>query len=384
MLAIAGTRPECIKLAAFVDAMRSAREPLSLLVSGQHPETCRRTLAEFGVTPDAVMPMVNGASLVARLNLKIGQILDFMSTRRVALVVVQGDTLTALAGAMAARRAGVPLAHIEAGLRAADVSNPFPEEWIRRKIARMATLHFSPSRVATTHLRNEGIDESRIFEVGNTSVDILRRHAGTGWEAGATHGEILVSVHRRECQGPVLLGICAVIRRLSMARPNVPIRWVLPPNPASWTIVARELQGLDNVQIEEPLTYRDMLQAYRRAVLVLTDSGGIQEELPYLGRRFILLRDSTERPEPFGLGYGVLAGVDEDSIFAAIQHALTQELPRPWPYGKAGLYGAGDAGERIADIVRRYLHQKDEWRDGQTRHATVRADRELAARSGAD
>jgi UDP-N-acetylglucosamine 2-epimerase (non-hydrolysing) len=280
---------------------------------------------------------------------------------------VQGDTTTALAAALAAYYARVRVAHVEAGLRSGDRFNPFPEEVNRRTISNIADLHFAPTARAAEALSREGVPAAAIHLTGNTIVDaLLNLKARLDAPGGiamvdekvraltATAGDlILVTCHRRESFGKDLADICGAIRRIADARPGCRVVFPVHLNPNVRAQVMPLLGGLANVHLLEPVGYGEFVHLMARSVLVLTDSGGIQEEAPSLGVPVLVLRKKTERPENIDAGFAELAGTDEDSIVARVLGALERKGSTPSLRDRPNPYGDGKAALRIADILAR-------------------------------
>lgn len=372
VLVVAGTRPEAIKLAPVVHALARERgvEP-RLCVTGQHREMLDEVLALFGLAPDHDLDLPRGnlapGEFVGRAMLALGPVI---ADEAPDIVLVQGDTATALAAATAAFHARVPIGHVEAGLRTGDMASPFPEEGYRKLIAQLAALHFAPSVAARNALKREGVAPSTIFVVGNTGVDALlavaRRIEASDVAAatsecyaglGRDRPLILVTTHRRENQGDNLDAICEGIARIA-ARENADILMPLHPNPAVSRQVRARLGETPNVRLIGPLDYPSFVWLLRTAALALTDSGGVQEEGPALGTPVLVMRDTTERPEGIEAGVSEIVGTNPDLIAAAVHEILHNPLRRAAMSRRMRLYGGGDAAPRIARIVARTLNPK--------------------------
>lgn len=358
LLAVIGTRPEAIKLAPVIEALRRHAEVV-ICVTAQHGPIATAALADFGLLPDIVLPLLpSGRTLNTLAGTLITDLGNVFERERPDWVVVQGDTTSALAGGLAAFHAGLRIAHVEAGLRTNDLAAPFPEEANRVLLARLATLHFAPTRRAAANLIAEGISPVGVHVVGNTVVDAVRlaqaswtaeRKAMLAAELGVgTKPLVLVTCHRRENQGEILSGICAAIRDVALGHPDH--RWLFPvhPNAAIRGVVERALGGVETVRLVPPLGYHQMLYALSRAVLVVTDSGGLEEEVASFFKPVIVLRDVTERPEGIDAGFARLGGRQCGQILVAIEDWLRNP---PNLRGKANPYGDGEAARRIADIL---------------------------------
>jgi UDP-N-acetylglucosamine 2-epimerase (non-hydrolysing) len=345
-----GTRPEAIKLAPLILAMRQS--PLchvTVIASGQQPDLCRDALACCGVTSD--FALFEAKCDQSRSSNKLtAAAIAYLSLSKPNLVIVQGDTTTALAAAKAAHAIGIAIAHVEAGLRTHIDNRPYPEEPNRIAIARLATLHFAPSQMAADNLRSECVDGT-ISVTGNTGIDamcmMLDRES-----APSLPPEILLTCHRRENFGDAV----AEIARAAIALGQKGFRIALPlhSNPA----VARPLQDMlssePNIALINPLPYPEMIAMVRAVRLVITDSGGLQEECAALGTPLILMREETERPEVVTSRNCVLTGSDRQRIVEsaincltspAIYHAMSQPY---WPYG------TGDASTKITGAVTKW------------------------------
>ena len=356
VLLVVGTRPEAIKLAPVVEALRATRSvrPV-LLATSQHREMLRQALVPFGLEPDLDLevmteeqsPTAVASRVLARIERPLAEIAP-------AYVVVQGDTTTALAAAWASFHAGVPVAHVEAGLRSGRADAPFPEEFNRRGVAVAASIHFAPTERARRNLLAEGVAPERVSVVGNTVVDavarILRGRPREGPEPG--RATVLVTLHRRESFGPPLDRALGAIRVLALERGDA-IRVVLPvhPNPNVSAPVRRLLAGLPNVELCAPLDYPAFLETFSLARFALSDSGGVQEEAPCVGVPVLVARETTERPEVIESGWGVLVGTDPDVILAESRRLLDDD--EAWRARRSGPnpFGDGHAARRIAEAL---------------------------------
>ena len=351
VLVIAGTRPECIKLAPVVQALAAAGLPTVLLSSGQHLQAVRSTLLEFDLAPDvelAALPqMPNLAAASAHLRVELHAAIERYAP---AAVVVQGDTLTAHAGAVAATQARCALAHVEAGLRTSALDNPFPEEWFRRRIATHATWHFAPSRGAAAHLRAEGVPEERIHCVGNPGIDSLRGVLRDSPAAAFVRDprRVLVTLHRRENYDANAEVICRALLRLADAEPVLTLLLPVHPNPRIAARIRRRLDGHPAFRLVEPMAYKPFIRAAATAGLIISDSGGIQEEAPHLGTPLLVPRANTERPECLATGFVRLTAVDEDAIVGHARALLSAPPRAALAIDARAPFGDGHAGRRIA------------------------------------
>lgn len=343
-----GTRPEAIKLAPVIKAC--AAEPRlepTVVVVRQHHEILDQTLDVFGLVPDRVVEMVRNGHGLVELTAKVleGVGAAIVETAP-SLVVVQGDTTTAYASALAAFYSGVPVAHVEAGLRTNNLAHPYPEELNRQMVARIADMHFAPTRAAYKNLMREGVPSEHVVITGNTVVDALHSIMpdGAGSRRRGDVVRVLATAHRRENWGGPLTEICRALRDIAEAHANVEILFVVHPNPIVRRAAEEALGGLDNIRISPPLAYRDFVREMAASNLILTDSGGIQEEAPTFGTPVVILRETTERVEGIESGSAIIAGTTRDSIRAAAFAALARGDGKP----KARtIYGDGKASERI-------------------------------------
>lgn len=349
VLVIAGTRPECIKLAPVMHALAAARVPTLLVSSGQHPQSVRASLAEFGFEPDlelAALPALpNLASASTHLRVELQAAIERHAP---AAVVVQGDTLTAHAGAVAAAQSGCALAHVEAGLRTPAIDSPFPEEWFRRRIATRATWHFAPSAGAAAHLRAEGVAETSIHCVGNPGIDSLRAVLAELPDHPRDPHRVLVTLHRRENYDANADAICRALLRLADAEPALNLLLPVHPNPRIAARIRRRLGAHRAFRLVEPMAYKPFIRAAATAGLIISDSGGIQEEAPHLGTPLLVPRANTERPECLATGFVRLTPIDEDAIVGSARALLGAPRRPPLPIDADAPFGDGHAGARIA------------------------------------
>ncbi|MCQ8833301.1 non-hydrolyzing UDP-N-acetylglucosamine 2-epimerase [Streptomyces malaysiensis] len=350
-LLVLGTRPEAIKLAPVVRAMAaSARFQPVVVTTGQHLEMLQQMLGLLGVgvkTDLAVMRDRQRLSeLTARLVDGLGTVIR---AERPDLVVVQGDTTTALCGALAAFYERTPVAHVEAGLRTGVLDNPFPEELNRRMIGRVARWHFAPTDRSAAQLRAEGVPPQQVITTGNTVIDnqlwVLEEGAGRS-AFRTTHRKVLLTLHRRENQGERMRAMGAALRRLA-DRGDVELVLPLHRSPAVREALLPELDDHPGVRVVDPLDYLDFAATLADCDLVLTDSGGIQEEAPSLGKPALVLRTTTERPEAVEAGAARLVGTDPDAILTAAGRLLDDPEEYARMAGAGNPFGDGRAADRI-------------------------------------
>jgi UDP-N-acetylglucosamine 2-epimerase (non-hydrolysing) len=345
-----------LKLASVAKALRMHDGAASVLInSGQHRAMVERTLAQHDLAADITAAQCEGGSLSATLQRLRAAIRTCLRDAAATMAVAQGDTTTAYATALAARDLGLPLAHVEAGLRTNHPLRPFPEEHFRRRIARLADLHLAPTASAERNLLAEGIAPSRIHRAGQTSIDLLRDAVQNPCAESelpalpATPHLIVLTLHRRENYGRGLDVVCAAVLDLLAVRPDVGVLCPVHPNPAVGARIRQHLSAHPRVVLTEPLDFRPFITLLARATLAITDSGGIQEEAPYLGTPILIARENTERPESLALGSANLVAVDAPSIVAAARHLLDAPRPTALPFDASAPYGDGRAGMRIAE-----------------------------------
>ena len=357
LLIVAGTRPECIKLAPVVREIARRHTFAGIVVnSGQHVEAVRRTFAEFGIACDTQLPALGvHPNLTTASRHLTRALVGAIEHHRPSLVVVQGDTLTAYAGARAGVQAGVPVVHVEAGLRAPSVSDPFPEEWFRRRIARYAQHHFAPCASAQDNLLAEGAPAPRVHNVGNTGIDSLRTLLAHGdvrrGHAPEARTQVLVTLHRRENWDGKADVICDALIALAARRPELTLLVPVHPNPRIAPRLRTRLSPHPQFSLVAPMAYRDFIAAVARAALVISDSGGIQEEVPHLGVPLLVPRTSTERPEGIATGFVRLVAVDRDAIVGEALALLARPQMAPLPFDRHAPYGDGAAAARIVAVL---------------------------------
>ncbi len=360
---VSGTRPEVIKLAPVYSALRTGlgADAVTWICTGQHQELGRATLQQFGIEPDRTLDIrADGDSLCDLHARAVADLTALIAETRPAMVIVQGDTLSALAAAFAAFHARVSLAHVEAGLRTGNTHNPYPEEAYRRMIDAMADLRFAPTAHAARNLAAEQMRPETIWVTGNTVVDALQGLDALP-ESRAAHRPadgrrlILTTLHRRESWGRTLEDMCRALADIADARSDVEMVLPLHVNPRVRETIQPILDGHPQIHLPEPLDFHACHDLMRRATLVLTDSGGIQEEAPSYGVPTLVLRESTERPEAIESGQSLLVGTDRARIVAETIRLLDAPYLRAGMAAGANPFGDGRASERIALAIRRYL-----------------------------
>jgi len=363
-----GTRPEAIKLAPVVRLCREQVEHFEPIVclSGQHRELLTRLVEYFDLRPDLDLELMQAGQELPELTARcLEKTAEAIRRFEPDAVVVQGDTTTAAATATAGFLRRIPVVHVEAGLRTGNLSSPFPEEFNRRVVSLAATLHCAPTRQAAENLRREGIHSAAICVTGNTVIDALlwtaqservasagRKLPGAGLDVGLNGPIVVVTAHRRESFGEPLAGVCRAVRRLAELYPDHRFYWPVHPNPQVDGPVRSALAGVANVVLTPPLEYPEFVHLLDLSSLVLTDSGGVQEEVPSLGKPVLVLRDDTERPEGIEAGCATLVGTDADRIVAAAQTHLDAPRLGEAQRAIANPYGDGQAARRVLEAVR--------------------------------
>jgi UDP-N-acetylglucosamine 2-epimerase (non-hydrolysing) len=363
VMTIFGTRPEAIKLAPVIREFRKYpnRFRLIVTVTAQHREMLDQVLRLFQIVPDydldIMRPVQTTFEVTARALTGLEPILK---EERPDLVLVQGDTTTVMAAALAAFYLKIPVGHVEAGLRTYNKSQPFPEEMNRRLVSHIADWHFAPTETARQNLLREGIVDERIFVTGNTVIDALMSVVRPGYMFAhpvlsqinfAAHRLILVTAHRRENWGEPMRHICRAIRQVVRDYPEVVVIFSVHMNPEVQQVVRVELAGLARVHLLEPLDYEPFVQLMNCCYLILTDSGGIQEEAPSLGKPVLVLRNVTERPEGVAAGTLRVVGTETASIVAAAENLLNDPAACAKMAGARNPYGDGQASQRIVRAI---------------------------------
>jgi UDP-N-acetylglucosamine 2-epimerase len=360
VMSVFGTRPEAIKMAPLV--LELARRPgisATVCVTAQHREMLDSVLSVFGITPDFDLDIMQRgqslADITTRILYGLGAIFD---ENRPDLVLVHGDTTTTLAAALAAFYAKIPVGHVEAGLRTFDRYSPYPEEMNRRLTGQLTTLHFAPTARNAANLRREAA-EGRIFVTGNTVIDALRYTAhGEGFSSEVlrdidyvNHRVVTMTCHRRENYGEPMRNIMHAVRTTAERFPDITVVYPVHLSPVVRETAHGILSGVSNVKLIEPLDAVDMHRLMAKSYMVMTDSGGIQEEAPALGKPVLVLRRETERPEAVEAGTVILAGTEQ----AAVEHLAAELLTDKDKYSamarSVNPYGDGKACPRIADAI---------------------------------
>ncbi len=365
ILFVLGTRPEAIKLCPLILGLGrlSSRYQVRVCVTAQHRHMLDQVLSIFGVKPDHDLDLMSpGQTLLASTSRILAGLEPVLDLEKPDMAVVQGDTTTTFCGSLAAFYKRIPVAHVEAGLRTGDLQQPFPEELNRRLASRMTTLHFAPTSSAAENLRREGIPPDQIEVTGNTGIDALlyverefidQKDTRDSWLVTGKK-QILVTAHRRESFGPGLHAICLALKQLA-ERDDVHIIFPVHPNPNVQGPVRRHLGAHPRVTLIDALDYVEFVGLMSRSYLLLTDSGGIQEEAPSLGKPVLVLRETTERPEAVLAGTAKLVGTDVDRIVGEASRLLDSENAYAGMTRRHNPYGDGHACERIENRLRRFF-----------------------------
>jgi UDP-N-acetylglucosamine 2-epimerase (non-hydrolysing) len=369
ILAIFGTRPEAIKLAPVIAKLRS-EAVVKVCVTGQHRRMLDQALQVFNIDPNYDLDIMTDnqglCDLSAQVLTSMSKVLD---SSEPDVVLVQGDTVTASMGALSAFYNRIPVAHVEAGLRTYDLRSPFPEELNRQIVARIASLHFAPTQNARSNLIQEGVSKARIFVTGNTVVDALQvmisKARGKKWEGVLRDIEehlpssqdrerkmILVTGHRRENFGEPFREICGALKLIARKNPDVKIVYPVHLNPNVEIMVRELLADQENILLFPPVDYLSFLKLMDSAYLILTDSGGIQEEAPTLAKPLLVMRTNTERPEGVDAGVARLVGTKCDDIVSGVMGLLKDEEAYSRMQSSENPYGDGQASQRIVDLLK--------------------------------
>jgi len=358
IMLIFGTRPEAIKMCPLVQELK-ARKTLETVVcvTGQHRQMLDQVLAAFGVQPDHDLSIMKEKQTLFDVTSSILEKLKpVLEEEKPDVVLVHGDTSTTFASALACFYLGIPVGHVEAGLRTYNLYSPYPEEFNRQAVSIVAKYNFAPTEAARDNLLREGRDASSIYVTGNTAIDALKTtvretytHPELDWAADSRL--IMITAHRRENLGEPMHQMFRAIRRIVDEHPDVKAIYPIHMNPVVRAAAAAELSGCDRIRIIEPLEVLDFHNFLARSYMVLTDSGGIQEEAPSLGKPVLVMRDTTERPEGVAAGTLKLVGTSESVIYENFRTLLNDRSVYDAMSRASNPYGDGFASLRIADIL---------------------------------
>ncbi|MBO0460919.1 MULTISPECIES: non-hydrolyzing UDP-N-acetylglucosamine 2-epimerase [Enterococcus] len=361
VLSIFGTRPEAIKMAPVIKALEKDPRFLSkVLVTGQHREMLDQTMAAFQLVSDHNLAIMRENQTLSSMTSRILEKLEAVfQEERPDLVLVHGDTTTALAAALAAFYQQILIGHVEAGLRTGDKQDPFPEEMNRRLIDQLSDFLFAPTEQSQENLWKENHPKERILVTGNTSIDALYQTLEERKTSLLKHEEkniLLVTMHRRENIGSPMENVFRALKRIAVEYPELNVVFPVHKNPKVREIAQQYLEEQTNIQLIEPLDTPEFYQLLSKSYLILTDSGGIQEEAPSLGVPVLIARETTERPEGVSAGTLKLVGTEEEQVYAKITHLLTDQQAYQEMAQAKNPYGDGQASSRIIEQLKSYFN----------------------------
>lgn len=363
VMTVFGTRPEAIKMAPVVLELKKHPDQIQTIVAvtAQHRQMLDQVLDLFQITPDYDLNIMSqGQTLYDITTRSMQGLKSVMEVEKPDLVLVHGDTTTTFAGALAAYYQQIPVGHVEAGLRTGNIYSPFPEEMNRKLTGAIAAIHFSPTDTAKHNLLREGVDPSHIYVTGNTVIDALMTTVDEGYDFEdeelhtvdfKQHRIILLTTHRRENLGEPMRHIYKALRQIIEEIPDTEIVFPVHRNPLVRKVVEEELAGVDRIHLIEPMEYEPFANLMHHSCLVLTDSGGIQEEAPSLGKPVLVLRDTTERPEAVEAGTVRLIGTDRDRVYTETKRLLTDQAAYDAMSNAVNPYGDGLASQRIVQAI---------------------------------
>lgn len=358
IMLVFGTRPEAIKMCPLVNELKT-REKLNTVVcvTGQHRQMLNQVLAAFNIVPDYDLAIMKEKQTLSDITVNIlNAIATVLDEIQPDIVLVHGDTSTTFATALACFYKQISVGHVEAGLRTYNVYSPYPEEFNRQVVGIIARYHFAPTVMSRDNLLREGKREDTVYVTGNTAIDALKTtvrrgytHAELSWANGSRL--IMITAHRRENLGEPMRHMFRAIRRVIDENEDVKAIYPIHMNPAVRKTAEEELDGCERIHIIEPLDVLDFHNFLARCYLILTDSGGIQEEAPSLGKPVLVMRDTTERPEGIAAGTLKLVGTDEETIYRNFKELLEKDEAYKKMASASNPYGDGHACKRIADIL---------------------------------
>ncbi len=362
IMAVVGTRPDAIKMCPLINELKG-RDDFSVVVcaTGQHKELLSGVLDIFGVTPDYDLDiMKKGQDLFDITSAVLSGVRQVIDTEQPHALLVHGDTTSAFAAALAAFYKRIPICHVEAGLRTYDMASPFPEEYNRRAISLMASYHFAPTESAKKNLISDGVDSLSVSVTGNTVIDALSDTVRVGYDhpdiAWARDSRmILLTVHRRENQGLAMRQIFSAIKQILAEYPDVKVVYPVHPNPLVSSLASELLGGCDRLRLCPPLEVKDFHNFLSECYLVLTDSGGIQEEASALGKPALVVRNTTERSDGIISGGIRLVGTGEGSVYRGVRELLENPALYSAMCRAENPFGRGDASRKIADIMKKIV-----------------------------
>lgn len=361
VLVVFGTRPEAIKMCPLILEMKKNREiDCRVCLTGQHREMLRQVMEAFGIQEDYNLNIMRERQTLTTITTKVLEEMEsVLCKEKPELVLVHGDTTTSFAAALAAFYRQIPVGHVEAGLRTGDIYSPFPEEMNRLMTGRLATYHFAPTERNRENLQRENVTRN-VFVTGNTVIDAFKTTVKDSYQFSDAvlqkidfikHRIILVTAHRRENLGRPLENICRAIDRLAHSNNDLDVIYPVHMNPAVRETVFRILGKTANVRLIEPVNVLDMHNLISRSFMIMTDSGGLQEEAPHFGKPVLVMRTETERPEAVGAGTVKIVGIKEEEIFHTAQTLLNDAEAYAQMARAINPYGDGHASERIVKIL---------------------------------
>ena len=359
VMSIFGTRPEAIKMAPLVKELERREETESIVcVTAQHRQMLDQVLDTFAITPDYDLNiMKQGQTLSDITTAALLGLEGVIKEARPDIILVHGDTTTTFAGALAAFYQQVAIGHVEAGLRTDNKYSPYPEEMNRQMVDRLTDMFFAPTALSRENLLRENVPAEKIYVTGNTAIDAMATtvrgdytHPELDW-IGENERLILLTAHRRENLGDPMRSIFRGVRRIVDEFPDVKVLYPIHLNPAVRQVAREVFEGCERIRLIEPLEVFDFHNFQNRSFIILTDSGGIQEEAPSLGKPVLVLRDTTERPEGIEAGTLKLVGTDEETIYRETRRLLTDEAEYRRMSRASNPYGDGHASQRIADAI---------------------------------
>lgn len=361
VMSVFGTRPEAIKMAPLIKELEKNQYIQSIVcVTAQHREMLDQVLEIFDIKPDFDLNIMKDRQTLVDITSKaLMGLNDVMSVLKPDIILVHGDTTTTFAGALAGYYNKIKVGHVEAGLRTYDKYQPFPEEMNRKLTGAITDIHFSPTKLAKKHLLLENVDEKNIYITGNTVIDALKTTIQNNYKFTVDELNnidynkkvIVVTAHRRENLGEPLVNICNAIKRIVDKHNDVEVVYAVHKNPAVREVVFDILGNNDKIHLLEPLDLKDMHNLLSRAYIVLTDSGGLQEEVPSMGKPVLVLRNVTERPEGIDANTLKLAGVSEETIFNMTNELIVNNIEYKKMAQAKNPFGDGNASKRIVDII---------------------------------
>lgn len=361
IMTVFGTRPEAIKMCPLVNELKNNDFETIVCVTGQHKEMLQQVLDVFDVTPDYNLEIMKKNQTLFDITISILEKVKIILTKvKPDLVLVHGDTSTALITALACFYLQIPVGHVEAGLRTYDIHSPYPEEFNRQTIGILAKFHFAPTQSAYQNLLAEGKPANSIFVTGNTAIDALKTtvtanysHEHLAWAKGQRI--ILITAHRRENLGQPMRNMFQAIKRILIDFPDTKAIYPIHFNPLVREIAADVFGENESIRIIEPLEVVDFHNFLAKSHLILTDSGGIQEEAPSLGKPVLVMRDTTERPEGIKAGTSILVGTQENSIYNQLKKLLENKTSYEKMTKVSNPYGDGEAGKKIVKVLENWL-----------------------------